>query len=106
MNRDDVMQWVAAYEQAWRAEDLDAVAGLFTENAYYRRSPVEEPEIGHEAIRAFWLEDEGEPFAMTAEPVAVDGNRAVVRVEVSYGDPVRQEYVDLWVVRFAPGHEE
>ena len=26
---------------------------------------------------------------------------AVVRVEVSYGDPVRQEYRDLWIVRLA-----
>jgi hypothetical protein len=24
----------------------------------------------------------------------------VVRVEVRYGEPVRQEYLDLWVLRF------
>ena len=101
MNRDEVMRWVAAYERAWRDEDADAVGDLFTEAANYRRSPVEPPEIGLEAIRAFWLEDEGEPFSMSAEPVAVEGNDAVVRVEVRYGEPVRQEYVDLWVLRFA-----
>ncbi len=38
---------------------------------------------------------------MQAEPVAVEGRTAVVRVEVRYGDPVRQEYRDLWVLRFA-----
>ena len=38
---------------------------------------------------------------MTAQPVAVEGDVAVVRVEVRYGDPVRQEYRDLWVLRFA-----
>jgi hypothetical protein len=37
---------------------------------------------------------------MHASPVAVDGRAAVVRVEVHYGAPVRQEYRDLWVIRF------
>lgn len=40
-------------------------------------------------------------FAMDAELVAVDGRAAVVRVGVRYGEPVRQEYRDLWVLRFA-----
>ncbi len=31
-----------------------------------------------------------------------DRKTAVVRVEVRYGDPVRQEYRDLWVLQFAP----
>jgi hypothetical protein len=38
---------------------------------------------------------------MTSEIIAVEGATAVVRVEVFYGDPVRQEYRDLWVVGFA-----
>jgi hypothetical protein len=38
---------------------------------------------------------------MTSDVVAADGDTAVLRVEVSYGDPVRQEYRDLWIVRFA-----
>lgn len=33
--------------------------------------------------------------------VAVDGDTGVARVVVRYGDPLRQEYTDLWVVRFA-----
>lgn len=40
-------------------------------------------------------------FTVSAEPVAVEGSDAVVRVEVRYGDPLRQEYRDLWVLRFA-----
>src|SRR5207247_503163 len=38
---------------------------------------------------------------MASEIVAVDGGTAVVRVEVRYGNPVHQEYRDLWVIRFA-----
>ena len=95
------MRWVAGYERAWRNGDLDAVAELFTEDARYRPSPYEQAEVGHAAIRAFWLDDEGQTFTVRAQPVAVEGRDAVVRLEVRYGDPVRQEYRDLWVLRFA-----
>ena len=101
MNADDVMRWVAEYERAWREGDLAGVEQLFTEEAHYRPSPYEESEIGHEAIQAFWLDDEGTEFTVSAEPVAVEGHNAVVRVEVHYGEPVHQEYRDLWVLRFA-----
>jgi hypothetical protein len=33
---------------------------------------------------------------MASDIVAVDGDVAVVRLEVGYGEPVRQEYRDLW----------
>ena len=101
MDRDEVMRWVDGYERAWRDGDLDAVSGLFTDDARYRPSPYDESRVGLEAIRAFWLDDDDETFTMEAEPVAVEGRDAVVRVEVRYGDPVRQEYRDLWVLRFA-----
>ena len=38
---------------------------------------------------------------MSAVPVAVEGDDAVVRLLVQYGVPVRQEYTDLWVLHFA-----
>lgn len=38
---------------------------------------------------------------MTSEVVAVEGDTAVVRVEVHYGDRAGQEYRDLWIMRFA-----
>lgn len=101
MDRDQVMAWVADYERAWRAGDRTAVADLFTEDAAYRTSPYEPARTGHADIRDFWLVDEGESFTVEAEPVAVEGRAAVVRLEVRYGDPVRQEYRDLWLLRFA-----
>jgi ketosteroid isomerase-like protein len=101
MDRAQVMRWVAGYEHAWRTGDLGALATLFTDDAHYRRSPYEESEVGLDAIRAFWLEDDDEVFTASAEPVAVEGRDAVVRLEVRYGDPVRQQYRDLWVLRFA-----
>ncbi|RBY86470.1 nuclear transport factor 2 family protein [Blastococcus sp. TF02A-30] len=102
MDRDGVLRWVGEYERAWRGGDLSAVAGLFTQDARYRTSPYSEPKVGHAEIRAFWLADQGQSFTVAAEPVAVEGRRAVVRLEVRYGDPVEQEYRDLWVLGFAP----
>jgi ketosteroid isomerase-like protein len=102
VDRDDVMQWVAGYERAWRDRDLAGVPRLFTDEVRYRRSPYEQPAVGHAAIQAFWQEDEGTTFTVTSTPVAVEGQDAVVRLEVRYGEPVPQEYRDLWVLRFAP----
>jgi len=102
MTRDEVMQWVRGYEEGWRSEDRSAVERLFTEDAQYLRSPYASPLTGHAEIRDFWVDDDedGSVFTMVAEPVAVDGSTAVVRVEVRYGEPVTQEYRDLWVLRF------
>jgi hypothetical protein len=96
------MRWVAEYERAWRDGNLSGVTRLFTEDARYRRSPYEEPAVGHAGIQAFWGADEGRTFSVTAEPVAVEEGTAVVRLEVAYRAPVAQEYRDLWLLRFAP----
>ena len=39
------------------------------------------------------------PWPQTSSPST--GPTAVVRAEVCYGDPPRQEYRDLWVIRLA-----
>ena len=96
--------WVAAYERAWRTPGTDTLAQIFTPDATYRQGPYEEPVRGLPAIARMWEEERQGPdevFSMTSDIVAVDGATAVIRVEVGYGDPVRQEYRDLWVMRFA-----
>ena len=64
----------------------------------------QEPVEGLRAIADLWeSERDGahEPFAMTAQVVAVDGDTAVVRVHVDYHDPDAGRWRDLWVLRFA-----
>jgi len=100
MDRTAVMTWIAEYERAWRDMDTAGLDRLFTPGARYLRSPYDaEPLVGLEAIREFWVD--ATPFTMSAEPVAVDGADAVVRVEVQYGGDAPQEYRDLFVLRFA-----
>jgi hypothetical protein len=101
VDRDGVMAWVAEYERAWRYADVDAVPRLFADDVRYRTSPYSEAKVGHAEVHAFWRDDEGRAFTVAAEPVAVEGRDAVVRLEVRYRDP-DQPYRDLWVLRFAP----
>lgn len=95
------MVWVASYERAWRSDDQEAIAALFTEDVLYRRSPVEPSEVGHSGIRSFWSEEPGTTFLVAPHVVAVDDPVAVVRVDVHYRAPRAQEYRNLWILRFA-----
>jgi ketosteroid isomerase-like protein len=100
LRRDAVESWLAAYERAWRTEGTEELAGLFAEDAAYRMSPYAEPARGLDAIAELWereREGAGEDFEIGHELVAVDGDTAVVRVEVSYATGA--EYRDLWVLR-------
>ena len=101
-DRATVSRWLAGYEAAWRAPGTDGLTGLFTADATYLQSPYEQPVAGLGAIRRMWDEQRGGPaevFTLATEILAVDGPVAVVRAEVRYGDPLRQEYRDLWVIR-------
>lgn len=104
MDRRQVAGWIAAYERAWRTPGTDVLATIFTDRASYLQGPYRKPVIGLPAIARMW-EDErdgsDEVFQMTSEVVAVEGDTAVARLEVRYGDPVDQEYRDLWIMRFA-----
>jgi ketosteroid isomerase-like protein len=105
MDRDQVARWVAAYEAAWRAAGTEALAAIFAADATYRPGPYEEPVSGLAAIARMWEAERdgpGEIFDMSSEIVAAENDTAVVRAEVRYGDPVTQEWRDLWIIRFAP----
>lgn len=104
MNREDVDRWVDGYERAWRTPGVEALGGLFAPDATYRMSPYEEPASGLAEIGVLWERERrglDEEFEMAYEVVAVEGDVAVVRVEVRYGPPQDLEYRDLWIVRFA-----
>ena len=99
-----VSRWLAGYEAAWRSPGTGSLPSLFADDATYLQSPYEQPVAGLEAIGRMWeREREGpdEVFTLATSILAVDDPTAVVRAEVTYGDPPGQEYRDLWVIRFA-----
>ena len=102
MEHDDVRGWVVRYERAWRAPETDVLTELFTEDATYLVSPWAQPCEGMAAISDLWdaeRDGPGEEFTMVSELVAVDGDTAVVRVEVEYV-ATGNRWRDLWVLRF------
>lgn len=95
------------YESAWRTPGTHGLATLFSEDATYLHSPYAEPVVGLAQIRNMWDEERDgadEVFTIGSEIVAVEGDTAVVRAVVRYGDPIRQEYTDLWVLRMNKTH--
>lgn len=101
-DRPAVRRWVEGYERAWRAPGTAEISTLFTTDATYLHSPYEEPVVGINDIGRMWEEEREGPnevFTLSTEVVAVDNQTAVVRAEVRYGQPVRQEYRDLWILR-------
>lgn len=103
-SRTDIDTWIADYETAWRTAGTEPLSDLFTEDGSYRMSPYEEPARGLEQIAALWeREREGphEGFEMRHEVIAVEGETAVVRVEVEYARGT--EYRELWIIRLDPG---
>lgn len=102
MDRARARAWIEAYELAWRAPGVGSLGELFAAGATYLQGPYREPVVGLPAIGRMWEAERDGPdevFRMDTEVVAVDGDTVVVRAEVRYGDPVTQEYRDLWVVR-------
>jgi ketosteroid isomerase-like protein len=104
VDRAELARWVADYERAWRTPGTDALSQLFTEDATYLASPFEEPLRGLAEIARFWeAEREGpdEAFTLESEPVAVERDVGVTRLEVRYGGPPVRVYRDLWIVTLA-----
>jgi uncharacterized protein (TIGR02246 family) len=102
VDRSQVARWVSAYEQAWRTAGTDGLARLFAPDVSYLPSPWAQPLSSLDELASFWeAEREGpdEPFSMSSEVVAVDGNTAVVRLAVDYAT-TGERWRDLWVLRF------
>lgn len=101
MDRAQLSEWIARYETAWRMPGTGTLRDLFTDDATYSPAPYAEDVLGLEAVAGFWDGERDGPdevFSMTSEMLATEGDTGVARVELRYGDPVREEYRDLWVV--------
>jgi ketosteroid isomerase-like protein len=101
MEHEDLAGWIDAYERAWRTPGTALLAELFADGSTYLAAPFTAPMHGREAIASFWeaeRESAEEVFALEWQPVAVEGDVGVARVEVRYGGPPAREYRDLWIV--------
>jgi ketosteroid isomerase-like protein len=100
-DRAAITDWIERYERAWRTAGTTLLDDLFTADATYLPDPFDDSVEGLDAIRRFWeAEREGpdEPFTLSAEIVAVEGDTGVARLDVTYHEPRPATYRDLWIV--------
>jgi SnoaL-like domain len=106
MTHDDVRRWLDAYIDAWRRNERQPILDLFAEAATYSYGPWRQPIRGREAIADSWLEGPDAPDSWDAayEPIAVDGNTAVVHGRSRYFNDdrtqLRTEYDNIFVIHF------
>lgn len=103
--RASVAAWLDRYVRAWRGYDPAAIGELFSDDATYAYHPWDEPVRGREAIVADWRREPDPPDSWDGayEPLAVDGDLAVVTGRTRYRNPdgsFRTEYWNNWVLRF------
>ena len=110
MNSSDVQAWLDKYVEAWRDNESESIAALFSENAVYSYRPWDSDEHairGRDAIVASWLEEPDEPGTWDAqyEPYTVEGDRAVAlgwsRYAATDTAPERT-FHNAYVLRFDP----
>lgn len=98
--------WLDRYEQAWRNNDAEQIASLFTSDAVYRWHPWEEGSDcaqGQEDIVGAWLEQPDDPndWTLECEPLAVNGELGVARCVTRYRATARgpaRVYHNIWLV--------
>lgn len=81
----------------------EPLTDLFSPDVSYLPSPWAHPIVGLPRLGQWWdAERDGpdEPFTMTSEIVAIDGDRAAVRIEVTYERDDLARWRDLWIMRF------
>jgi SnoaL-like domain len=101
MDREQLLGWLEAYERAWKEPGTELLGQLFAADATYSTAPYQSPHEGLDAIAAMWEAERrpGEEFTIASEIVALEGDIGVVRIQVDYERPRRQQYRDLWIVK-------
>jgi ketosteroid isomerase-like protein len=73
-------RWAKTWSQAWPAKDVEAIAGLYADDALYRALVFREPDQGVAGVRRYLRENFGveeDVECRFGEPVA-SGDRAAV----------------------------
>lgn len=105
MEKQEATQWLERYVGAWKSNDRNDIAQLFSDDAEYRYHPYDEPLRGRDAIVESWLEEPDPPGTYDAryEPIAIDGDVAVATGTTTYYDDqgsVERIYDNCFVMRF------
>jgi uncharacterized protein (TIGR02246 family) len=105
-SQEQIRQWVEGYRTAWESNDPEDIGRLFTADALYYTEPYATPWRGRQEIVDRWIRIKDEPgdTDFSWEPLATDGDLAIVQGETTYHDPPRR-YSNLWVIRLDPDNQ-
>ena len=107
---EELGEWLDRYQIAWRSNDPDLIAALFSEDAVYRWHPWEDTRSGargqSEIVEA-WLKDPDEPgtWDLRCVPVAVNEGEGVARCVTRYAaseDKPERVYHNIFLIRLEP----
>jgi hypothetical protein len=109
MDRAAVQDWLDRYIEAWRANQREPIAALFTDDVVYRFAPYGDKHLrrGIDAVLDEWLSEPDAPDTWEAlyEPYAIDGDRAVATGWSSYAateSAPAHRFHNVFLMRFAP----
>ncbi len=109
MERSQVQDWLDRYVAAWRANEREPIAALFSDDVVYRFAPYGETNVrrGLDAVVNEWLREPDAPDSWEAhyEPFAVEGDRAVASGWSDYvatATDAARRYHNVFLMRFAP----
>ena len=106
MNRSEVQNWIDNYVAAWRSPSRDKLAQLFTADVRYQlhqAPPWNQTLSGLGELAQYWEHvslEQGE-FELQSEIVALEGNVAVVKVDVTYATANPAQWHNVWIICFA-----
>jgi len=85
--RDQICAVCDAYVAAVSAHDVDAIMAVFAPGAAQEEPVGSAPNVGHEAIRAFFAATEDFPFTVRRiGPITVSGDVAAFQIGVDFPD--------------------
>jgi ketosteroid isomerase-like protein len=114
MTKAEVDVWLSAYVEAWKTDDPELTAALFSEDVAYRYHPYDEPLRGRETVVQAWLgelehegastRDEPGTYEAAYRTIASDGDIAVATGTTRYspapGLPADRVFHNCFVLRF------
>lgn len=110
VTREEVQAWLDRYVAAWRANEPQPIADLFSEDVVYSYRPWLDDEYtvrGRDAVVGSWLDDPDDPGSWDAhyEAYAVDGERAVAVGWSRYAaddERPQRTFHNAYLLRFDP----
>jgi ketosteroid isomerase-like protein len=86
-----------AFGRAWQTFDGDLIVSMFTDDAEYHSDPFAPPMVGHNAIRAYWLDGARttEQVEFTVERHWVSGDTVLAAWHASFVERSTDERVRL-----------